>query len=88
MDEDYIVNRGIVYGLEFVKSEMELKVTEMLRKNPKFDVSDAMLKIKAINDAENYVYALFEELNKIKKLNYRLDLENKILISKELLTKR
>ena len=80
MEIDYTVSRAHIYGLEFVRSEMELKVTEAKRKNKDFDSTDAEKKIKAIADSQKYLNVLFEELERIKKINFELELmKNKLL---------
>lgn len=83
-DDDYIISRRFIYGLEFVKSEMEMKVTEAKRKNKDFDSTDAELKIKAVAKAENYLYILYEELVKMKKKNYELEFLTRTLIAEKL----
>ncbi len=88
MEIDYTISRAHIYGLEFVRSEMELKVTLALRKNPNFDALDANKKIKAIADAQKYLHVLFEELERIKKDNLELKIVNSKLLAENLMSKK
>jgi len=83
-DKDYIISRRFIYGLEFVRSEMELKLTEAKIKNVNFDSSDADKKIKAVADAQIYLNVLYDELVRIKRENYSLVKENERLVANEM----
>ena len=88
MNDDYLVSRQFIMGLEHVKSEMELNVTEVKRKNPSFDDTEEKKKIKHLEDTQNYLYVLYEELNRINKLNYELTKQkNSLLADNMILTK-
>ena len=92
-NDDYIISRRFIYGLEFVASEMELKVGQVQHKNYEnkiFDKTypDAEKKILAVRQAQDYLYKLYEEIERIKKVNFRLDFENKKLLAENMTLKK
>ena len=74
------------YYLEYIQSEMELKLHESKIKNPNIDYSDAVKKIKLIQNVKHFIYEMWEEgyvlLNRSMMLERKiidLDLENRSL---------
>ncbi|CAB4165246.1 hypothetical protein UFOVP916_4 [uncultured Caudovirales phage] len=80
-NKDYLISRKFIYGLEFIRSEMELKMHEAKIKNPKFDETDIKQKIAAVSETQLYLHELYEELERIKKENLSLQFLNKKLLT-------
>lgn len=79
MNEDYNKNRNIVYSLEWVKSEMELKMHQYAMANKEADLSEPKRKIKCIADAQDYICEVYEVIERLKKEIDLKDLTNKKL---------
>lgn len=67
MNLDFQENREVVYSLEYVKSEMELKMHQFRIQNPNSDISELKSKIDRITKAQDYVYKTFELIEAFKK---------------------
>lgn len=67
MNLDFQENREVVYSLEYVKSEMELKMHQFRIQNPNADISELKSKIDRISKAQNYVYKTFELMEALKR---------------------
>lgn len=67
MNLDFQENREVVYSLEYVKSEMELKKHQFRIQNPNADISELKSKIDRISKAQNYVYKTFELMEALKR---------------------
>lgn len=81
MNLDYQINRKYIYSLEYVKSEMELKLHQFKIANPTLDTLEAENKINALSDVQVYLHEVFELSEKLKKENQRLNLENEKLLA-------
>lgn len=66
--------------LEWIISEMELKLHEFKIKNPNFDSNDSVKKINSLKKVQDHVYKSFEEIEKFKKEIELLKFTNKKLI--------
>ena len=67
MNLEYQINREVVYSLEYVKSEMELKMHQFRILNPNADISELKSKIDRITKAQDYVYKTFELMEALKR---------------------
>lgn len=81
MNLDYQINRKYIYSLEYVKSEMELKLHQFKISNPTLDTLEAENKINALSDVQVYLNEVFELSEKLKKENQRLNIENEKLLA-------
>lgn len=79
--EDYSQNRNIVYSLEWVKSEMELKMHQYALLNKNADLTEPKKKIKSIADAQDYVSNMYEVMERLKKKMQLLELTNAKLLA-------
>jgi hypothetical protein len=78
MNLDYEVNRKMIYSLEWIRSEMQLKLFEVIAKNPKFESETPNQKINAIGEVQEYLEDIFHVIEQAKKNIQQKDL----LISK------
>ena len=67
MNLDFQENREVVYSLDYVKSEMELKMHQFRIQNPNADISELKSKIDRITKAQDYVYKTFELMEALKR---------------------
>lgn len=67
MNQDYTENRKVVYSLEYVKSEMELKMHQFRIQNPNADITELQSKIDRIKSAQDYIYKTYELMEALKK---------------------
>ena len=81
MNEDFIKNREIGYSLEYVQSEMELKMWQYKQANPEADISEMQSKIARVNKAKEYIYDSFDELEDFKRKMQLLELTNSKLLA-------
>lgn len=74
-------DRRYLYDLEFIRSEMELKLHEFKLNRPTFDTSDILNKIEILSGCISHVYNLYEDIEKINKRQFELEFLNKKLIA-------
>lgn len=79
MNLEYQINREVVYSLEYVKSEMELKMHQFRIQNPNADLSELQSKVDRIKKAQEYVYKSYEVIESVKKENQILKVANQKL---------
>ena len=76
---DYQVNRSFIYALEFVRSEMELRLNKHIEANIDYDATEAQKKIDALENVQMYLHEVYEVIEKLKKEIDLKDLTNKKL---------
>ncbi len=79
-DNRYLEMQENFIGLEWVLSEMELKVHELRIKDPGFDFTDATNKMNAIKKAQNYIHDTYSKLREVDKRIFEQDLINSRLM--------
>lgn len=71
-----------VYALESIRGEMYVKYIDYATKNPKADLTTLQAKLKAMQEAADFIMELMERVNKaeyeVKKLEI---INNKLMIS-------
>ena len=85
MDDLFVKNRQFIYGLEFIRSEMELRLTEAKIKNPNFDGSDAEKKIEMVAKTQTYLYELYETIQQKDKEIFEFEFLKKKLIAENII---
>ena len=76
-----MISRTLIYDLEFIRCEMELKLAEALIKNRFIDYSDAKNKIQLMTNSIDSIYKLFENLEEFNNKKIELELINKKLMA-------
>lgn len=82
LSKDYLIFRNYIYSLEFVRSEMYVKLHEFLIKNPTFDATDSYDKINRIAAVQNFLNVQFEVIEQLKKEIQLKDITIKTLQAK------
>lgn len=81
MNNDFEINRSHIYSLEWIRSEMELKVHEFKIKNKDVNVDDANKKIESLSKTQSYLFSLYEEMESRKKTIEQMSFLNKKLLA-------
>ena len=76
MKTEYELMHENFITLEWIISEMELKIHELKAKNPNFDSSDSVKKINSLKSVQSFVYETYEKNNKVLIKNKELEFLN------------
>ena len=76
-----MIDRKHLYSLEFIRSEMEMKLHAAKIKNEFSDYTDAENKIKMLGEAIGHVYQLHENIEKFNNKKNELELWNSKLLA-------
>ena len=82
-----MIDRTILYDMEYLRSEMELKLNQAKQKNLDGNYPDAENKIKIADGIITHIYKLHEFVEQITKEQIKLDFINKKLLAEILILK-
>ena len=69
-----LFDMAIYYDVEWVISDMGIKMDEVKIKNPNYDLADAQKKVFVLKRAQTYIHECADEIRIQRKRNFDLEL--------------